>query len=493
MTTVGQLTIVSLSSEIAPFSKAGGLGDVARALPKALARLHHRVVAIAPLVGTIDTKMHHLKKVATDLVLPVGGTSNKTFSLWRGELAPKVPVYFVDIPRYFSQRGRIYGSRDENTRFYLFDLAALATIEHLKLSPDIIQCHDWHTGLVPLLLARRRARQPLFRRTASVFTIHNLNFQFGHDWWRVAAAKRDNGRDTLPTFASPALERVNFAKRGILNADVVNTVSEQYAQEILTKELGQDLHRILTHNRSKLFGIVNGIDYFEYNPSTDPGLTANYDWNSLDKKVPNKLALQKFFRLPRDSEVPVVGMVSRITEQKGFDLLFDVIDPLMRLDVQIAVLGGGDRRYEGKLRKINRKYPKKFGTHLTFDQTKATMVYAGSDMFLMPSRFEPCGLGQLISLRYGSVPIVRATGGLVDTITNFSPKTDRGNGFVFKSYDSRDLLVAVVRASALFYDKQRWVHLVWEGMKQSFSWEIPAKKYITLFKRALRTARTRRR
>ncbi len=311
-------------------------------------------------------------------------------------------------------------------------------------------------------------------------------FQFGHNWWKVKSNLKDDGNVRLPKFDhSPAVERINFVKRAIINTDVLNTVSEQYAQEILTKNFGQDLHRILKNRENKLFGIVNGIDYKDFNPKTDPGVYRNYDAKSLNKKEENKTYIQKYFKLPQAPKIPVLGMVTRITEQKGFDLVLEILEDILRLDVQFLIMGSGDKTYEDFFKKMKKKYPEKIGIHLEFDAKRATSIYAGTDMFLMPSRFEPCGLGQLISLRYGSIPIVRSVGGLADTVTDFNPQTGKGNGFVFHNYSAKALLIAIIRAIENYKYSTVWDKLIKNGMSQVFSWEIPAKKYLTLYRKAI--------
>lgn len=477
------LTIVSASAELAPYSKAGGLGDVARSLPKALHALGHRVSIVTPLYGFIRPEEHHLTRILHDLSVMLDPRTAFSVNVWKGELEQDLPIYFIDHPHLFRQTKRIYGTPHDNLRFYLFDVATLTVLRALKITPDIIQCHDWHTGLIPCLLEKRFRKS--FPHTATIFTIHNLNFQLGIGWWNVPKRERDDGEHELPRATAKKIEYINFAKRGILCANAINTVSEQYAKEILTKEFGESLTRLLSNRRNRLFGIGNGIDYHDYNPAQDPGLFVNYDADSLHRKAQNKLGLQKMFHLPQSENVPLIGIVSRLSEQKGYDLLFDIIEPLMRRSLQLVIMGAGEKKYEAFFRKLVRKYPKKVAAHLEFNQNDATKVYAASDMFLMPSRFEPCGLGQLISLRYGSVPIVRAVGGLASTITDFSMRTGKGNGFVFRSYDSRDLLVAIARATEVYKAQDVWTRLVQDGMRLSFSWDIPARKYAQLFRIAM--------
>lgn len=481
-----KLQIVHIASEVDPFSKTGGLADVASALPKAIKKLKHKTIIITPLYSSLIDK-NKLKEIAKDVKIELSAGVVVEADFWQGELEKGLPVYFIDNNKYFGQRKNLYGSKHENARFFFFDLAAIKLLKIINFKPDIIHCHDWHTGLVPYFIKRRFKNDEFFKTTATVYTIHNLLFQFGHNWWKVPGKLRDDGNSRLPKFShSPAIERINFAKRAIINSDVINAVSEQYAQEIMTKNFGQSLHIILQNRKDKLFGIVNGIDYNDFNPKTDPGIYKNYDVKSLENKLENKKHLQRYFKLPVKPDVPVVGMVTRIAEQKGFDLVMKILDDVLKLDVQFVIMGSGEKIYETFFKKLQKKYPKKVGTHLEFDAKKATSVYAGSDMFLMPSRFEPCGLGQLISLRYGSVPIVRAVGGLADTVTDFNPKTKKGNGFVFHSYNPRALLIAIIRAIENYRYSDNWNELVKHGMDQVYSWEIPARKYLALYRKALK-------
>jgi len=480
-----KLTIVSISAEVAPFSKAGGLGDVARSLPKALKRKGHRVIVISPLYGVVDTKRFELKKIGNNIPLEMGETKTLHFDYWRGFLMHGLPVYFIDRPEYFSNQKTIYGAHNPNERFFFFDLAALKLIEQLGIKPDIIHCHDWHTGLVPHFARKRFKHSKAFEKTSIVYTIHNLAFQMGGG--KGVSRKSDDGTKRLPRFDDKhGIRKINFAKRGIINADIINAVSEQYAKEIMTPKFGEDLYRILRNRKKRLFGIVNGIDYNDFNPKKDENIKERYDYRTLDKKKINKKYLQKTFNLPQRDDVPVLGMVTRITEQKGFDLLMGIADTLLQQDIQIVIAGSGDKRYESFFRKLMKQYPDKVGAHLEFDTKKAVEIYAGSDIFMMPSRFEPCGLGQLISLRYGSVPIVHAVGGLVDTVTDYNPKTNQGNGFVFKKYGEQEFLIATIRAIEAYQHTDAWRRLVKHGMQQSHSWEIPAKKYLTLYRKALR-------
>ncbi len=483
------LNIFVITSELDPYSKTGGLATVARSLSKALHRLGHKVVIATPFFEqAISAENFGISPAIPPAPLLLGDQKTVEVEFLKAELMPQLPVYFVKQTKYFGKRKELYGSSHENVRFALFDLACLHLLKLINFKPDVVQCHDWQSALVPFFLQKklRFASDLFYQNIATVFTIHNLTFQFGHNWWEAPEETSDDGRRSLPSFDDPAFENINFAKRGILHSTLINTVSEKYAQEILTPELGQGLSRLLQNRGDRLFGIVNGVDYGDYNPASDKNLVANYDARNLGGKKENKRYLQKKFDLKADPNIPLVAMVSRITEQKGFDLVMEILEPLMRLDLQLVVLGTGEKRYENFFRSRQKRHKNKLSLHLEFDPARASQIYAAADIFLMPSRFEPCGLGQFESLRYGAIPVVHATGGLADTVTDFNPRTGRGNGFVFKHYDSRDLLVAMARALETYKHQEVWKKLVTQGMQKTFSWEIPARKYVTLFRKAVK-------
>jgi starch synthase len=488
------LKIVCLSSEVDPFSKTGGLAEVVRSLSRALFFLGHDVIVISPFYEKIiNPKKFNLKLVEENFPLEIDKKNRVLINIWQGELArtekPKrsLPIFFIGNKKYFSRRRKIYGSSHENTRFFLFNLASLYLLRLLNFRPDIIQSHDWHTGLAPYFLKKeiKFNKDPFYKKIATVFTIHNLAFQLGKNWWEIPEKQRDDGHSPLPHLHGRDLENINFAKRGIIFADALNTVSEKYAAEILTRGYGEDLEKILKNRQDHLFGIINGIDYREYNPATDPGLKKIFDPEKIENKAQNKAYLQKIYKLAQDKNIPLIGMTSRITEQKGFELLMEIADVLARLDLQLIIMGDGEPKYINFFRKISKKYPTKFKI-IPFNKKRETSIYAGADMLLLPSRFEPCGLNQLISLRYGCIPIVHYIGGLAETITDFNPRTGQGNGFVFNKYNSFDLLVAIVRAITNFKHKKVWKNLVEQGMKRSFSWELPARKYVELFRKAIK-------
>jgi len=482
------LRIVSVASEVAPFSKTGGLADVARSLPKAVSRLGHQVIVITPLYSRVINKQKHkLKEILHDIQLTVGGQA-VTVNYWQGYLMDGLPVYFVENKEYFGNAQKIYGLANDNARFYLFDVAALRLLELLEFKPDVVHCHDWQTGLIPQLLNSRFKKSAVLRGTRTVFTIHNLVFQFGHNWWQTPADKKDFGTKKLPDFTSPDLEYINFAKRAILQADVINTVSEQYREEIMTRHFGQDLHRVLRNRIDRLFGIINGIDHFDYNPSNDDNLPTKYDWRSaIAGKAENKAHLQEKLGLQVDGDVPLLCATSRITFQKGFSLIMEIMGWLLKRDVQIVVLGDGDNQYINQLKAWRKKHPQRLAI-LSYKKNPRleSLIYAASDCLLLPSHHEPCGINQLIAMRYGCVPIVRNVGGLNDTVNNFNPRTNRGTGFVFNNFTAIALYTAIIRALENYHHQSSWAGLLKRGMKTASSWKIPAQKYVNLYRRALK-------
>jgi len=486
MSKTKKLKIVHIASEVAPFSKTGGLGDVTRSLPKALKRLGHDVSIITPLYGRlIDKEEKDLKLIFSDVNLSLNSKESITVNYWQGFLMEDLPVYFVECKKFFSKHKKIYGSGRENARFLVFNVAALKLLTILKKQVDIIHSHDWQTGLIPYYLKNDFRYSKTLKKAKTVFTIHNLIFQFGHNWWEVPLKKKDYGRSRLPHIDNPEIENINFAKRAILSADIINTVSEQYRDEIMTKKFGQDLHRILKNRSKQLFGIINGIDYNTYNPENDQKLHKTYTHNNPEAKVNNKTFLQKKIGLPVNGQIPMLCTTSRVTFQKGFNLIVKVIEPLLKMDLQLVFMGDGSEEYIKPIKKLQRKFPEKI-IWLPFDQNRETLLYAASDLFLLPSNHEPCGINQLIAMRYGCIPVVREIGGLHDTVENFNPVNKEGNGFTFKAEDPYMFYSAIVRALENRKHKRIWTSLVKKVMRQSNSWEIPASKYVELYQKVLK-------
>lgn len=485
------MKIVHISSEVAPFSKTGGMADVARSLPKALKRLDHEVIIITLLYGKIINKKEcNLKLIYNNIKIFLNSKEIIRINFWKGYSMDGLPVYFIENKKYFSQRKTLYGSAHENVRFLIFDVSALKLLSLIKFEADIIHCHDWQTGLIPFYLKTFFRYSKILRKAKTIFTIHNLVFQLGKNWWEIPLEKKDYGKKRIPHLDDPDIEFINFTKRAILSADIVNTVSEQYKKEIMTKNFGQDLHNILRNRKNKLFGILNGIDYHAFNPINDPGLFENYDYNKIDRKKLNKEYLQKKFGLPINRKIPIFCMTSRVTFQKGFELILKIAKPLMRQNIQIIIIGTGDLNYIKELKKIAKRYKNKLAVIPSHKECLKyeTLVYAGSDFFLLPSHHEPCGINQLIAMRYGCVPIVRKVGGLNDTVDNFNPaeSINLGTGFNFIQFNEFSLYGAIIRALETYRYKNIWKKIVIRAMKKSCSWEISAKKYIELYKRAIK-------
>ncbi len=476
------LNVLILAAEIVPFAKVGGLADVVGALPKALQALGHDVRLVMPRYRQVDPERFHLKTVFDAITVSMGNFQVQV-SVCQGEIGDHIPVYMIDAPRFFD-RENIYGYIDDGERFILFCRAALEVARALNWSPDIVHCNDWHTGIVPNWMHTVYRDDPFFADTATVYTIHNLAYQgiFGYRILEVAGVAA-NG------FLYPQITElanvVDIMGRGILFADAITTVSERYAQEILTPTFGEKLDHLLRSRRDRLFGILNGIDYQEINPAVDRYIHTQFDADVLGKRAKNKQDLQEFAHLPVREDVPVLAMISRLTDQKGFDLLSQVIQPLIAQGIQFVVLGIGDQHYHEVLQNLAARYPEQVAIFLTFNAELAQRIYAGSDMFLMPSRFEPCGLSQLIAMRYGCVPIVRAVGGLADTVQEYQPQTNTGNGFAFTNYDPWELFAAIVRALTVFRFKNAWCTLQTNGMVADHSWHASALKYIEVYRNAL--------
>ncbi|MGQ9492795.1 MAG: glycogen synthase [Anaerolineae bacterium] len=483
MTQQQPLRILYLSAEAVPFAKTGGLADVAGSLPKAIHALGHDIRVAMPRYGRIDPTKFGLKQVLPAFPVPMDKQMEEAAVL-QGSIASEVPVYFIENAKYYDRDG-IYMYPDDAERFIFFCRSALEMLKRLEWRPHIIHCNDWHTAIIPNWLKTVYEDDPFFAQTATVYTIHNLAYQgiFGYRVLEIAGIA-EYGFMYHPEMADLA-EVVDFMARGIFFADVINTVSEKYAQEILTPEFGEKLDPLLRDRRDRLFGILNGIDYEVMNPATDKYIVQNYDIEHLEKRIQNKLALQQQANLKQDAATPLIGIISRLTDQKGFDILGDVLDHVLDLDLQLIVLGTGDPHYHEMFSRIAQAYPGKAAIFLTFNAELAQKIYAGSDMFLMPSRFEPCGLGQMIAMRYGSVPIVRATGGLADTVKDFDPRTGEGNGFSFTRYDRWALFATIVRALENYKYRDTWHKLQVRGMATDFSWNASARKYVDLYYRAM--------
>jgi len=470
------MKVLFVASEAFPLAKVGGLADVTSSLAIALQKLGHEPSLILPKYASIRAPAQDVHR--ENLVVSYMG-HREEIALKTTALKGRVPVYLVKNSHYFETE-EIY-SHDELRRFFFFSLCIPALVSQLGLKPDIIHCHDWHTALVPLWLKKSNMKIPC------IFTIHNLAYQGSFDEkFLLDCGLSSVWQQYIP--ADAPRPQLNFMSQGILLADIVTTVSPTYASEILTPEYGAGLAQLLSYRRNHLYGIVNGIDYDEYSPAADRYLEESYDSDSIERKAENKLALQRRTGLPQNTATPLVGMVSRLEEQKGIDLLLQAIDQFIaETNAQLVVLGQGREHYERSLTQVAARYPQRVSVLIANDEQLARLIYGGCDIFLMPSRFEPCGLGQLIAMRYGAIPVVRRTGGLADTVKDVAEAN--GNGFVFQNYSAREMLEAIKRAEAWFYRRQDWKNLVSRDMKLDFSWTASARKYEELYLQARRTLR----
>ncbi len=475
------LKILFLSAEAVPFAKVGGLADVAGALPKAIRALGHDIRLMMPRYGTIRSDQFHMQKVGDPFPIPLG-PGKEHVHLVETVLDGGVPVYLIWNEQYFSSRDRVYGFEDDAQRFAVFGRASLAALKLLDWQPDVIHANDWHTGIVPAWLDTEGRRDPFYRDIATLFTIHNLTYQGVSGRLILTFAQMDYLKH-LP-IEQPGT--VNWMAQGIAHADLINTVSKQYAKEILTPEIGMALDPLLNERKDRLFGIVNGIDYEQWNPVTDPHIPHHFDVQTLDQRAVNKAALQQQARLPVQPGVPLIGMVSRLDHVKGVDLMEPVLEWLFeKEEAQFVVLGTGSPEYHEMFERIQARFPDRMHAFLKFDAVLAQRIYAGADMFLMPSYVEPCGLGQMIAMRYGCVPIVRATGGLADTVSNYTTRNRKGTGFTFAKYTPRACINTLKRALKAYRDKRIWHKLQQRGMKSDFSWAASAEEYVKLYRRAI--------
>jgi len=468
---------------MAPFAKTGGLGDVVGSLSGAVRALGHDVSVFLPRYKSIDIQQWELETAVDYFELIIGNQLEAT-RVFTKKLANGVKVYFIEHPDYF-MREELYGTivgdyQDNDRRFTYFQRAALAAAKKLKLAPDIVHCHDWQTGLVPAYLKTLEESYAPFQKARSIFTIHNLAYQgnFPPDSFPATGFGWEFYKSDLLEFYG----KFSFLKGGLVFADAVTTVSEQYSREIQTQEFGCGMEGVLAARKDTVTGIINGIDPKDWDPATDPDIVAKYDLKDLSGKKLNKAALQKENGFKVDPTIPLLGFVARLVTQKGLDILVPVLEELAaEQDIQLVLLGTGEDQYHQILRDIAKKNKKWFGVHILFDPKMAKQIYAGSDMLLIPSYYEPCGLGQIIGLRYGTVPIVRATGGLADTIKNFEPVTQKGNGFLFEDYTSDALHAVMLRAVKIFKQEKLWKSLVTNAMESDFSWNASAEKYSEIY------------
>jgi starch synthase len=480
------LKILFASPEAHPFAKTGGLGDVSSALPLALKQQGHDVRVIIPKYRSVEQSKRDIKPMGLTVAVPVG-TKVKSGKLHEGRLNRTVPIYFVGQDEYYD-REEFYGDADgefpDNAeRFIFFARAVLEACKALDFQPDVIHCNDWQTGLIPCYLKTTFANDPFFKNTLSVFSIHNLGYQgnFNKRYLPVAHLPRK-------VFSMEGVEfygHFSFMKAGLVYADRLVTVSKTYSKEILTSENGFGMDGILRHHQSKLSGILNGADYGEWDPQIDAHIKTRYDPKSLKGKLECRKNLTRKLSLKLPDQTPLLCMVTRLSSQKGIDLIIQRFTDLMEQDAALVILGAGDDPYETFFNEQNQNYPERFRFIQGFDEKLAHRIIAGSDLLLMPSLYEPCGLTQMYALRYGTVPVVRRVGGLADTIKAFQSGKNQGTGFLFKPKEEHKWFPLLQKALALYPKKKVWRNLMLNGMAQDFSWDQAAKHYERLYRRAL--------
>lgn len=480
-----KLEVIMAGAEMSPLAKVGGLGDVMGSLPMALTKLGVKVKVFLPYYGSINKKKFKTKLVKKNIALDVGKREHK-FDLYQTRLPGSVDVFLIKH-KHFDGKTVYIGSKaslkkkiGDVERFVFFSKATIETIKVMKWKPDVVHCHDWPTGLMPTFIDEYSLEDKNFQNIKSMLTIHNLAHQglSGFDILDYGGLNHMLTPALMEDYYDKDHRKINSMKVGILSSDFVNTVSPNYAKEILTKEYGEELEKYLLRRKNHLFGIVNGIDLKLFDPAKDKNIVKKYNIKNVLKAKPvNKVALQKLSKLP-EADVPVLGIVTRLVRQKGLDILVPALDKLLKKhDFQFVVLGTGYSKIEKSLEKLAKKYPDKVAAHITFSLPLAQKIYAGSDFFLMPSKFEPCGLGQMIAMRYGALPLVRATGGLKDTVLN------NKTGVVFKKYNQTETKKAIERSLRIYKNKAKMNKMVRTAMKQDFSWNASAKEYLKLYKK----------
>ena len=480
------MKILFATSEITPFSRAGGLADVSCELPLSLAGMGHQVSIVTPKYRQARNVKPPLKLLNTQLEVPISWMK-KTAQIFQSGISNQVTVYLIGRDDLYDREG-LYGNeygdyQDNAERFIFFSRAVLELCLALDLSPDIIHCNDWQTGLIPVYLKTLYAQNPSLQSTASLFTIHNLGYQ--GLFWHYDLHLTGLGWELFTPKALEFFGKLNLMKAGIVFADILNTVSPNYRKEILTPANGFGLEGVLKTRETDLYAVLNGVDYQIWDPAQDPFIAATYSPSELENKKTCKSHLQELFHLKKKGEIPVAAIISRLLDRKGLDLVSQIFPRLMELEIEIIFMGQGIEQYQSWVLEMVDRYPGLIGLEMGYNGPLAHQIQAGSDFLLMPSRYEPCGLDQLYALKYGTIPIVRAVGGLEDTVEDYNPQTDQGTGFKFKEYEGEKLLQTLQRALAVYRDKPRWRRLLQRAMSQDFSWGKSASQYQTLYQKAL--------
>jgi starch synthase len=481
------LKILFVCTEVAPYNKVGGLGDVAWALPRALREMGHDVRVFSPKFGSIDEKKYSFETVMEDLQVPFSPKKKLNCNVKMGLIPGDIPVYLLENQEYYEIRANVYGYADDPRRWLLLSRGSIEFARASGWIPDIIHTNDWMTGFVANDLTSTYKEDAAVNGIATVFSIHNIKYQGLFDNRNVSEMDRDDGKGPLPDFGSSQAMKLNGIRRGIIHSDIVTTVSETYARQILEPEYGEGLERLLLEMRTKLFGVMNGLDDKVFDPANDNDIWEHYSVDKPDGKIVNKLKFQKEFGLNQSTSVPLVGFVGRFDSQKGLDLIIESLEMLLQnTDMQFAVVGGaGAEKYERFFRKMMKAYPGRVGGHLMISKIIGQQVYAASDIFLYPSLYEPCGLAQLIAMRYGSIPVVRKTGGLADTVDAYDPLTKSGTGFLFEQYDAMSFAIQLSMALEAYRHRDSWKELVKRAMSKDFTWGASAVRYEELYRKAI--------
>jgi len=489
------LKVLFVSTEAAPFAKIGGLGSVMQALPNALRTIGCDARVMIPRYLSIDGAEHKIVMEKEGLKVPTDNEGEPSFLICNvkkyvppaGEATLATPVYFLENQEYYEKRANVYDYADDPVRWALLCRGALEFVrQNRNWVPDVIVATDWMIGFLPNYLRTTYKNDPVLSKIASVFSIHNLGFHGMFDHHFVQEMDFDDGHSAIPGFNNPRLLKMNGMRRGIMYANVINTVSPTYAREIMTKDYGENLEDLLKERRGVLFGILNGLDYKEYNPETDLTIKYNFNVDSLNKRSKNKEALQSQFGLKVDSGAFVIGVVGRLAAQKGLDLLQPILQVLLNeIPIQFVVVGEGETGLMHYFKDLEESNPGRVAAHLKFDAVLPRMIFAGADVVIVPSRFEPSGLVQMEAMRYGAIPIVRKTGGLADTVEDYNPAKQTGTGFIFDKFDSFSLMISVIRAFENYRIKNNWAALQKRAMQKDFSWESSANEYVALFERAI--------
>ncbi len=482
------MKIAFISSEVYPFAKTGGLADVSYSLTKSLAKAGHNVCVFMPRYGSVDKEKYGIKLAIAPLIIKTG-TDEKYFAIFESSRIPGVKTYFIDYESYFAREG-LYGDHnsafgDNGERFDFFARAVILGIKEINFIPDIIHCNDWHTGLIPAYLKTVYGNDEFFKKTATVITVHNAGYQ--GTFPEESLGQSEYYRTKFGTADIEETGETSFLKEGVLHSDIITTVSKKYAEEIQTQEYGRNMAAVFGSVKKRLHAIPNAVDYDNWNPETDTLLPRNFSFNDIRSRSLNKPLLQKEMEIEIKPDIPLLGTISRITFQKGMDVLAETLEILFQDEkFQFVISGSGDNSITKRFDNLKKMFPQSMGIHWGFDEDLEHLFFAGLDIFIMPSRYEPCGLTQMYSLKYGAVPVVRATGGLDEIIEEWNERTKTGNGFKFNNLTQEELYNTTRKVIKKYYDNKAWRLIQKNGMSRDYSWDDAVKGYEKLYRQVLK-------